>query len=191
MIVVPDGVICGRHSYSTSPNSSAHSRDRLRAGSFRRSPRRRVRLILSDYYIYYYYRCMLLIFVYPLVFSLLHVSNLMFFLLLRNRVLIRMCLKTIGLFFLSKLIEKVISSRIPKHIAYNDLIDKFHSAYRCVNGSYLVLLYLTAACGTIKHNNLMVRLDKYVVITTNTFIPVSWLMELVILLNSLFMNMFQ
>ena len=31
--------------------------------------------------------------------------------------------------FLSKLIGKVISSRILKHIADNDLIDKFQSAY--------------------------------------------------------------
>ena len=33
--------------------------------------------------------------------------------------------------FLSKLIEKVISSRILKHITDNDLIYKFQSAYRC------------------------------------------------------------
>ena len=38
MIGVPDGVMCGKHSYSTSPMSSAHSRDRHREGSFRRSP---------------------------------------------------------------------------------------------------------------------------------------------------------
>ena len=37
-IGVPHGGMCGRHSYSTSPRSSAHSRDRHREGSFRRSP---------------------------------------------------------------------------------------------------------------------------------------------------------
>ena len=36
-----------------------------------------------------------------------------------------------NLYFLSKLIEKVISSRILKHIADNDLIYKFQSAYGC------------------------------------------------------------
>ena len=72
--------------------------------------------------------------------------------------------------FLSKVIEKVISSRILTHIADNDLIDKFQSAYRCGhstetvllrvysdivtmvgkgNGSYLVLLDLSAAFDTI------------------------------------------
>ena len=38
MIGVPDGGIGGRHSYNTSPMSSAHRRDRHRTGSFRRSP---------------------------------------------------------------------------------------------------------------------------------------------------------
>ena len=37
MIGVPDGGVGGRHSLSTSPRSSAHSRDRHRAGSFHRS----------------------------------------------------------------------------------------------------------------------------------------------------------
>ena len=36
-----------------------------------------------------------------------------------------------NLSFLSKFIENVISSRILKHIADNDLIDKFQSVYRC------------------------------------------------------------
>ena len=36
-----------------------------------------------------------------------------------------------NLSFLSKVIEKVISSRILTHIADIDLIDKFQSAYRC------------------------------------------------------------
>ena len=39
--------------------------------------------------------------------------------------------RPVYLSFLSKLIEKVISSRILKHIPDNDLIDKFQSAYRC------------------------------------------------------------
>ena len=91
-----------------------------------------------------------------------------------------------NLSFLSKLIEKVISSRILKHIADNELIDKFQSAYRCGhstdtallrvynnivtmvgkgNGSYLVLLDLSAAFDTIDHNTLFVILEKYVGIT--------------------------
>ena len=37
MIGIPDGWMGGRNSYSTSPMSSAHSRDRHLAGSFRRS----------------------------------------------------------------------------------------------------------------------------------------------------------
>ena len=88
-----------------------------------------------------------------------------------------------NLSFLSKLIEKVISSRILKHIADNELIDKFQSAYRCGhsmetallrvyndivgkgNGSYLVLLDLSAAFDTIDHDTLFVILEKYVGIT--------------------------
>ena len=91
-----------------------------------------------------------------------------------------------NLSFLSKLIEKVISSRILTHIADNDLIDKFQSAYRCGhstetallrvysdtvtlvgkrNGSYLVLLDLSAAFDTIDHDTLFVILDKYIGIT--------------------------
>ena len=91
-----------------------------------------------------------------------------------------------NLSFLSKLIEKVISSRILTHIADNDLIDKFQSAYRCGpstetamlsvysdivtmvgkgNGSYLVLLDLSAPFDTINHDTLFVILDKYIGIT--------------------------
>ena len=89
-----------------------------------------------------------------------------------------------NLSFLSKLI--VISSHILKHIADNELIDKFQSAYRCGhstetallrvyndivtmvgkgNGSYLVLLDLSAAFDTIDHDTLFVILGKYVGIT--------------------------
>ena len=82
--------------------------------------------------------------------------------------------------------EKVISSRILTHIVDNDLIDKFQSAYRCGhntgtalfrvysdivtmvgkgNGSYLVLLDLSAAFDTIDHDTLFVILEKYIGIT--------------------------
>ena len=91
-----------------------------------------------------------------------------------------------NLYFLSKLIENVISTRILKHIADNELIDKFQSAYRCGHstetvllrvyndivimvgkghGSYLVLLDLSAAFDTIDHDTLFVILEKYVGIT--------------------------
>ena len=40
MIGVPDGGMGGRHSKSTSPRSSSHSKDRHRAGFLRRSPAR-------------------------------------------------------------------------------------------------------------------------------------------------------
>ena len=91
-----------------------------------------------------------------------------------------------NLSFLSKLIGKVISSRILTHTADNDLIDKFRSAYRCGhstetallcvygdivtmvgkgNGSYLVLLDLSAAFDTIDHDTLFVILDQYIGIT--------------------------
>ena len=89
---------------------------------------------------------------------------------------------------MSKLIENVISSRILKHIADIDLIDKFQSAYRCGhstetallrvyndivtmvgkgNGLYLVLLDLSATfeLDTIDQDTSFVILEKYVGIT--------------------------
>ena len=45
-----------------------------------------------------------------------------------------------NLSFLSKLIEKVIASRILTHIADNDVIDKFQSAYRCGHSTKTALL---------------------------------------------------
>ena len=87
---------------------------------------------------------------------------------------------------MSKLIKKVISACILTHIADNDLIDKYQSAYRCGhsnetdllrvysnivtmvgkgNGSYLVLQDLSAAFDTIDHDTLFVILEKYIGIT--------------------------
>ena len=87
---------------------------------------------------------------------------------------------------LSKVIEKVISSRILTHIADNNLIGEFQSAYRCGHstetallrvysdivtmvgkgsGSYPVLLDLSAAFDTIDHDTLFVILEKYIGIT--------------------------
>ena len=78
--------------------------------------------------------------------------------------------------FLSKVSEKVISIRILGHILDNNIVDNFQSAYRAGhscretallrvynnilttigkgNGSFLVLLDLSAAFDTIEHDNL-------------------------------------
>ena len=88
-----------------------------------------------------------------------------------------------NLSFLSKVIEKVISIRILRHILDNNIVDSFQSAYRAGhscetallrvyndivttvgkgNGSFLVLLDLSAAFDTIDHDNLFYILEKYV-----------------------------
>ena len=88
-----------------------------------------------------------------------------------------------NLSFLSKVIEKVISIRILGHILDNNIVDSFQSAYRAGhscetallhvyndivttvgkgNGSFLVLLDLSADFDTIDHDNLFYILEKYV-----------------------------
>ena len=75
-----------------------------------------------------------------------------------------------NLSFLSKVIEKVISSRIPTHIADNDLIDKFQSAYRCGHSTETALLRVYSDIVTMAgkgngYDTLFVILDKYIGIT--------------------------
>ena len=86
-----------------------------------------------------------------------------------------------NLSFLSKVIEKVIC--ILGHILDNNIVDSFQSAYRAGhscetallsvynnfvtnvgkgNGSFLVLLDLSAAFDAIDHDNLFYILEKYV-----------------------------
>ena len=87
-----------------------------------------------------------------------------------------------NLSFLSKVIGKVISIRILGHILDSNIVDSFQSAYRAGhscetallrvyndivtivgkgNGSFLVLLDLSAAFDTIHHDNLFYILEKY------------------------------
>ena len=84
--------------------------------------------------------------------------------------------------FLSKVIEKVNSIRILGHILDNNIVYSFQSAYRAGhscetvllrvyndivttvgkgNGSFLVILDLSAAFDTIDHDNLFYILEKY------------------------------
>ena len=88
-----------------------------------------------------------------------------------------------NLSFLAKVIEKVFSIRILGHILDNNIVDSFQSAYRAGhscetallrvyndivttvgkgNGSFLVLLDLSAVFDTIDHDNLFYILEKYV-----------------------------
>ena len=88
-----------------------------------------------------------------------------------------------NLSFLSNVIEKVISIRILGHILDNNIVDSFQSAYKAGhscetallrvyndivttlgngNGSFLVLLDLSASFDTIDHDNLFYILEKYV-----------------------------
>ena len=90
-----------------------------------------------------------------------------------------------NLSFLSKIIEKVISTQLVTYIVDNGLTDDFQSAYKCVhstgtallrvyndivvtigngngNGNFLVLLDLLSAFDTIDQSNLFTVLGKHV-----------------------------
>ena len=57
-----------------------------------------------------------------------------------------------NLSFLSKIIEKVISCRLLKHLQANDLLDKFQSAYRKHHSTETALLRV--------HNDILHKIDK-------------------------------
>ena len=80
-----------------------------------------------------------------------------------------------NLSFLSKIIEKIISVRILQHITNNGIIDGFQSAYKAChscetallrvyndivitigkgNGSFIVLIDMSAAFDIIDHENI-------------------------------------
>ena len=88
-----------------------------------------------------------------------------------------------NLLFLSKIIEKMISTQLVTYIVDNDLTDDFQFAYKCGhstetalfrvyndivvtigkgNGNFLVLLDLSSAFDTIDHSNLFTVLGKHV-----------------------------
>ena len=88
-----------------------------------------------------------------------------------------------NLSFLSKIIEKVISTQLVAYIGDNGLTDDFQSAYKCGhstetvllrvyndivatigkgNGNFLVLLDLSSVFDTIDHSNLFTVLGKQV-----------------------------
>ena len=101
--------------------------------------------------------------------------------------------------FLSKIIEKVISTQLVSYIVENGLTDDFLFAYKCGystetallrvyndivviigkgNGNFLVLLDLSSTFDTIDHSNLFTVLGKHVGICDDALnLIVSYLSE--------------
>ena len=100
-----------------------------------------------------------------------------------DRDMLKKCKPVSNISSLSKVIEKVISIRILGHILDNNIVGSFQSAYRAGhscetallrvyndivttvgkgNGSFLVLLDLSAAFDTIDHDSVFYILKKYV-----------------------------